>query len=179
MSLLGLFLLLITALGVFADEGYLIQGSKFVSRTHGFSIPIPENWGVEPITQEPTVPVMFVRPSGRVKVVIAVIPAEGETGLPSAAAMEKLSAKRFRGFQVVRSKDITLGGCPFREYVATGSRGTRAYKVYAGSVDSRLFLIWLEANQEAFEKACGEFTRSILQIQFEPRANPNSAPVEG
>lgn len=177
-ALLGLLLLFSVGLASGADPAYLLDGTKFVSKTCGFSMPVPQGWGAEPITRETHVPVRFARPTGRADALVMVLPNDSsETQLPSASELEKMSQKRFRGFQITKTTDTKLGGYPFRLYTATGSAGTRAYRVYAGVVGGQLFLVWMSSNQEAFSEAAAEFSQAMQQIEFQNVTTPEGSPT--
>jgi hypothetical protein len=162
-----------------ADPSYLLDGNKFVSKTYGFSVPIPNGWGAEPVTEADILPVIFVRPSGRAQAIFLVFSGSLEQRpLPTGEEMEKVFQKRFRGFQVTKTKDLRLSDNPFREYIATGSAGQRGYKVYAGQVGSQLFLVCMACNQEVYSQAAAEFSEAMQKIKFEPR-EPEKGPSGG
>ena len=144
----------------------------FTSEKHGFRVGVPQGWSAQPL-DEPRMALRLRRLQGSADALFWVAPmASSDRPELSDQQLEQLGALQFRGFKVKESREVRLGGQPFREYDAQGSAGVRRYRVWAGKVGGYFYLIWLSSASRLFPQANQELRPFLLQIQFELRENP-------
>ncbi|MBI3924078.1 MAG: hypothetical protein HY319_00920 [Armatimonadetes bacterium] len=142
----------------------------FTSLVHGFTIPLPTEWGIDRDQISPMLPLMLVRATGQARAAFHVIklPKDVNAAAPSPEAvvreMESELGPTLRVFRVTGTRPLKLGSERFLEVMADGH--PLKFSVFRGEVLGRTYTVLLAADPGSYSQARTELVASLQKMKF-------------